>query len=60
MITLDELISKMLDKAFYKDDSVKVVNKQGVPYDIEDIRVGDDGCSIELVIDSEEESEGLF
>lgn len=60
-MTLDELISKMLDKAFYKDDSVKVVDEQGVSYDIEDIRVGDnDYCSIELIINKEATSEDLF
>lgn len=58
-MTLDELISKMLDKAFYKDDFVKVVDGQGVSYDIEDIRVGDDS-SIELIINKEDASEDLF
>ena len=60
-MTIDELISKMLDKAFYKDDDVKVVDSQGVSYNIEDIRVGDnDYCTIELVINKEDVSEELF
>ena len=60
-MTLDEIISKMLNKAFYKDDDVRVVDEQGVSYDIEDIRVGDnDYCSIELVINKEATSEDLF
>ena len=60
-MTLDEIISKMLNKAFYKDDDVRVVDEQGVSYDIEDIRVGDnDYCSIEVVINKEATSEDLF
>lgn len=58
-MTIDELISKMLDKAYYKDDSVKVVDTQGVSYDIEDIMVGDFN-TIELVINKEDVSEDLF
>lgn len=58
-MTIDELISKMLDKAYYKDDSVKVVDAQGVSYDIEDIMVGDFN-TIELIINKEDVSEDLF
>jgi hypothetical protein len=58
-MTLDELIKELLDKAYYKDDSVKVVDIQGVSYDIEDIKVGDFN-TIELIINKEDVSEELF
>lgn len=58
-MTLDELIKELLDKAYYKDDSVEVVDTLGVSYEIEDVRVGDFN-TIKLVINKEATSEDLL
>ena len=61
MMYIKDLIQELLDNASYTDDVVRVVNKQGTTYDIGSIRVSDtDNFTVELVIDTEEDSERLF